>query len=124
MAIATPPTSAPLEVAPHRIVDQVCADFGLSDADIARALEANPRTVDRWRTGETYPQRETRQRLHELLELDRHLRETFDTPEAIKRWLHESSRYLGGLTPADAVRVGRFDRVEAALEALDSGVFL
>ena len=36
----------------------------------------------------------------------------------------ESNRYLGGMTPADAVRAGRIDRVEAALEAFDSGVFL
>ena len=124
MARTAPPSPAPLEVAPHRIIDQVCADFGLSDADLARALEAHPRTVDRWRTGATYPQRETRQRLKELLELDRHLRETFEPAGAIKEWLHSPSRYLGGLTPADAIRVGRFDRVEAALEALDSGVFL
>ena len=34
------------------------------------------------------------------------------------------NRYLGGLTPSDAIQVGRFDRVEAALEALDSGVFV
>ena len=48
----------------------------------------------------------------------------FTTPEAARAWLHGSSRYLGGLTPAEAIRVGRFDRVEAALEALDSGVFV
>ncbi len=36
----------------------------------------------------------------------------------------KGNRYLGGLTPAEAVRVGRTDRAEAALEALDSGVFV
>lgn len=50
-------------------------------------------------------------------------RETFTTEEAARRWLHAPSLYyLGGLTPADALRVGRIDRAAAGLEALDSGV--
>ncbi|MHB1005347.1 MAG: MbcA/ParS/Xre antitoxin family protein [Chloroflexota bacterium] len=49
---------------------------------------------------------------------------TFTTAEAARAWLNAANRYLGGLTPADALRVGRLDRVEAALEALDSGVFI
>ena len=56
--------------------------------------------------------------------LDRWLREAFDSPEAIRDWLNAENRYLGGLTPTEAVQVGRFDRVEAALEALDSGIFV
>jgi hypothetical protein len=59
-----------------------------------------------------------------LLGLDARLRETFDSAEAIRGWLNAENRYLGGLTPAEAVRAGRVDRVEAALEALDSGVFI
>jgi len=31
---------------------------------------------------------------------------------------------LGGLTPLQAIRAGRPDRVEAALEAIDAGIFL
>jgi ribosome-binding protein aMBF1 (putative translation factor) len=117
-------TNEALEMAPHRIVEQVGANLGLSTTELAAALATNPRTLERWRSRATYPQRETRRRLADLLALDRHLREMFRTTEAIQEWLHQPSRYLGGLTPADAVRVGRFDRVEAALEALDSGVFI
>jgi transcriptional regulator with XRE-family HTH domain len=113
-----------LHMAPHRIVEQVCGDLGLSTSDLARALGTSTRTLERWRSGETYPQHDMRRRLAALLELDRRLRETFRTPEAIHAWVHQPSRYLGGLTPADAIRVGRFDRVEADLEGLDSGVFL
>jgi Antitoxin Xre/MbcA/ParS C-terminal toxin-binding domain len=40
------------------------------------------------------------------------------------RWLRSESRYVGGQRPIDALRVGEFDRVEAALEALDSGIFV
>ena len=117
------PQVAPLGSAPYRIVEQASADLDLPIPELARALDADPRTVDRWRLG-MYPQKEARQRLADLQNLNYHLRETFATPEALKEWVHSPSRYLGGLTPAEAVRVGRFDRVEAALEALDSGVFV
>ncbi len=113
-----------LEVAPGQAVERLMGDLGLSKKELADALDATPRTLERWRTGGTYPQRDTRRRLAELVELDRHLRETFEDREAVRRWLSSPNRYLGGLTPVEAVRVGRVDRVEAALEALDSGVFV
>jgi hypothetical protein len=50
--------------------------------------------------------------------------ETFESSDVARTWLHSESRYLGGLTPAGAIRVGRLDRAEAALEALDSGITL
>jgi hypothetical protein len=59
-----------------------------------------------------------------LLALDVRLRETFDSAEESREWLNAENRYLGGLTPAEAVRAGRVDRVEAALEAIDSGIFV
>jgi transcriptional regulator with XRE-family HTH domain len=113
-----------LEMPPHRAIEQLRSELGLSREDIARALDASPRSIERWRGGETYPQREVRRRLTALLNLQHHLLETFSTAEAARGWLHAANRYLGGLAPVDALRVGRFDRVEAALEALDSGVFL
>lgn len=117
-------TELVLEVTPAQAVEQLERDFDLSRSELAGALGASPRTVERWRTGETHPQRGTRRRLAALIALDRRLRETFEDAEAGRAWLHASSRYLGGMTPADAVRVGRVDRVEAALEALDSGIFV
>jgi len=49
---------------------------------------------------------------------------TFLTPEAIGTWTHSDNAYLGGLKPIDALQVGRIDAVDAALEAMDSGIFL
>ena len=43
------------------------------------------------------------------------------TPEAARAWLHRPSPFLGHTEPIELVRAGRFDRVEAALEALTSG---
>jgi uncharacterized protein (DUF2384 family) len=116
--------SVALEMTPRQVVEQLAAELGLSNDDIAQALGTNARTITRWRAGQTFPQHAARRRLAALLSLHHRLRDTFTTPEAARDWLHEANRYLGGLTPAEALRVGRFDRVEAALEALDSGIFV
>lgn len=113
-----------LEISPSQAIIQLQRDLRMSQNDLADALNASPRTIERWRTNETFPQRDARQRLADLIALDQRLRDTFDSTEAIQSWLHTSNRYLGGLTPAEVTRVGRLDRVDAALEALDSGIFL
>jgi ribosome-binding protein aMBF1 (putative translation factor) len=115
---------ATLQLTPDQAIVRLSRDLGLSTATLAQATGASPRTVERWRAGETLPQREARRRLAALLALDRRLRETFDSSEAIRAWLHSENRYLGGLTPAEAVQAGRVDRADAALEALDSGIFV
>ncbi len=113
-----------LELAPAKAIQELIADLGLSKDDIARSLDTDLRTLGRWRSGQHYPQHEARGRLAALVALRDHLRDTFTSGDAIRAWLHDSSRYLGGLTPLDALRAGRIDRAEAALEALDSGTFM
>lgn len=109
---------------PGRLLEQLERELGLSRAELAAALDVNPRTLERWSTGEAYPQHEARRNLEALLDLQRHVSDTFSTSDAARTWLRAENAYLGRLTPADALRVGRPDRVEAALEALDSGVFI
>jgi uncharacterized protein (DUF2384 family) len=41
--------------------------------------------------------------------------------DAARAWLHRPSPFLGQTEPIELVRAGRFDRVEAALEAINSG---
>ena len=113
-----------LEMAPGRAVETVEGGLGLKGGELAGALGASVRTVERWRSGQTYPQHEARERLAELVALENRLGETFGDPEARRAWLRSASPYLGGLTPLEALRAGRPDRVQAALEALDSGVFV
>jgi uncharacterized protein (DUF2384 family) len=98
--------------------------LALSDKELAYVLSSSPRTLDRWRSNTTYPQHEARERLAILVALAEHLTETFRTEEAGHTWINTSNRYLGGFTPADAIRAGRFDRAEGALGALDSGIFI
>ena len=105
------------------LVQRIQRDLCLSESDLATALNVSPRTVERWRTEGVVPPQETRQRLRQLAELGDHLRDTFEA-DAIPRWLQSENRYLGGLTPLETLRSGRPDRVEAALEVIDSGIFL
>lgn len=115
---------AMLDIGPRQAIEQIEHTLNLSDRELAHQLAASPRTLNRWRMNETYPQHEARERLATLVTLAEHLHETFRTLEAISLWLDSANRYLGNFTPADAIRAGRFDRVEAALEALDAGIFL
>jgi DNA-binding transcriptional regulator YiaG len=112
------------EMTPRRAIETLEGGLGLGGGELAGALGASVRTVERWRTGQTYPQHESRERLADLVAVEHRLGETFANPEAGRAWLHSSNPYLGGLTPLEALLAGRSDRVEAALEALDSGVFV
>jgi uncharacterized protein (DUF2384 family) len=113
-----------LGIPPAQAVTRLQHALGMSSESLAHALGTTPRTIERWRTGVTHPQHEARRRLAALVALERRLGETFDSPDAAREWLQVESRYLGGLTPAEVVQVGRFDRVNAALDALDAGVFV
>jgi len=63
-------------------------------------------------------------RLDALEALVDRLDESFKTPQGVISWLQAESGYFGGLRPIDALLRGRIDAVDAALEALDSGIFV
>jgi Protein of unknown function (DUF2384). len=109
---------------PREALDTLEKSLGIRDEELAQALNSNRRTLQRWRAGTADPQRRVRQRLAELLRLQERVRGTFKSRGTVRRWFHSESRYLGGITPSEAIRVGRLDRVVAALEALDCGTFL
>lgn len=60
---------------------------------------------------------------HEGKELRDHIEDSFE-PEGVCEWLFAPSRYLKGQTPAEVILEGDLVSVEAALEALDSGIFI
>lgn len=115
---------AALTVAPTQILRRFVDDLGVPHQDLRDMFRIDQRTLDKWLSGEAYPQKAARARLNELDGLYVHLRETFADMADARAWLGDPSRYLGGLTPSEVLRVGRVDRVEAALEVLDSGIFL
>jgi transcriptional regulator with XRE-family HTH domain len=111
----------PVDISLGSAIRRLEADLGLDDYALSQALRVDRRTLTRWVSGETYPRQEGRDRLHALATLHARLGLTWKTAGAARRWLHRPSPYLGHAEPADMIRAGRFDRVEAALEAIDSG---
>jgi uncharacterized protein (DUF2384 family) len=99
-------------------------DLTLSDKILTAVLDVDARTLDRWRKGDCYPQKEARARIDRLMAIHRRLVDFFTEKQYVRSWMRTDSRYLGGLKPAEVLGAGRIDRVEAALEALASGAFV
>ena len=106
------------------LIEGLERDLGISLDTIARVLDVDRRTVERWRANQRVPQGKTRERLAELINLRDRLLGMSGTDEAAQAWLQPSSRYLGGFTPEEALKAGRLDRVRADLEGLAAGVYL
>ena len=98
----------------HATITQLEDDLGATPDLLADALGVNPRTLQRWHDGDTLPQPDSRVRLQTLAGLRDRLHETFMTTEAARAWMRHPHRMLGGLTPLDAIRVGRIDAVTRA----------
>lgn len=118
-----------LQVTPGHILRLLVDDLGLEDKDLRVIFDVEQRTIEKWASGETLPQRETR-RLNELAALHQHLGETFTSYDGARAWMRAPLRYLAGLTPIQVLRAGDSEqsssvaRLEEALEALDAGAFL
>ena len=113
-----------LGMIPGQAIQALESDLGLTIKDLQAILDTTSRNINRWVAEEAYPQHEARRRLAALMALRRHLGETFTAMEGARDWLRCPSRYLSGMTPLEAIRAGRVDRAEAALGALDAGVYL
>ena len=100
---------------------QLQTDLGLDEHGLALALGVDDQAVVRWSSGDDYPQTGARKRLQRLVELHYALSLMWSSMDAARTWLHRPSPYLGQTEPIELVRAGRFDRVEAALEAINSG---
>lgn len=123
MVVARPASSA-LGMSPGQAIRVLESDLGLTTKDLQVILDTTPKNIGRWISEQAYPQHEARRRLAALLAIHRQLAETFTEMEGARDWLRCPSRYLGGMTPLEAIRAGRIDRAEAALGALDAGVYL
>ena len=113
-----------LSMTPSQALALLQTDLGLTDAELGPVLGATPRTLARWRAGTAYPQHAARAGLVRLLHLRDRLHDTFRGPDSVRGWLHLPNPYLGELTPAEALRAGRLDRVEAALGVFEEGMVI
>lgn len=105
--------------------DLIRREWGWSPTELANALGVPETPILFWLAGDALPSEAVQPRLDSLLKLYARLQEVFSGDSiTVRQWLYAPSKYLGGLTPVDAIRAGRIDRAEAALEALESGVFI
>lgn len=99
-------------------------DLDIPAETIARALDVDRRTVERWRANRSAPQGKTRERMAELVALHERLITVLGTTELAREWLRTRSLYLGEFTPMEALKAGRIDRVRADIDGLVAGVYL
>jgi putative toxin-antitoxin system antitoxin component (TIGR02293 family) len=104
-------------------LDDLVERVDLDQAEVARVLGTNPRTVARWRHEGVSPRRESRERLLELLAVLERLAVTL-TPMAAHDWLFTPNPFLDHHKPVDLLRDGGFRRVLGAIDALADGVFV
>lgn len=92
--------------------------------ELARIIGTNKETMYRWLADDdSFPEGLVREHLDQLDALVDRLKGTFDLP-GIALWVHAKSGYLRGDTPLDALARGDVRRVNAALDALEAGIFL
>jgi putative toxin-antitoxin system antitoxin component (TIGR02293 family) len=114
-----------IDVSPRltqRLTDLASA-VDLDAVEIARAVGTNPRTVSRWLTETTAPQRSQRERLLEVIAVLERLSATL-RPEAAHDWLLTPNPLLQYDKPIDLLGEGSFRRVLGAIDALADGVFV
>lgn len=104
-------------------LQRVAADVDLDSGDLARVLEANPRTVARWLSQESEPRAAARERLLEVIAVLERLSKTLKA-SAAHDWLFTPNPTLEYHKPVDLLRRGDFRRVLGAIDALAEGVFV
>ena len=116
--------AAILGMTPGQAIEILQRDLGMTMKDFHVVLDTTPRNIERWVHEQAHPQTKARQQLAQLMEFHRHLAAMFTDWDSARAWLNAPSRYLGAITPIEAMRGGRLDRARAALLALDAGVYL
>lgn len=102
---------------------QVVGDLrgsALSTAEIGKLTGVSERQVQRWASGVSRPEGDSRTRLLELKYVIDLLREIY-TDEGVEIWLHGRNRGLGGARPIELLQSGEFDIVLEAIERLRVG---
>ena len=102
-------------------VTELTSSAGLTLEDIGRIVDASPRSVARWQSGDVVPQRLNRQRLIELAYVAEAVTAVLPRDEA-NLWIFTPSRALGHDTPADRIKSGDYRTVLSLIEAIADGV--
>lgn len=95
----------------------------LDQADLARVLDANPRTVARWLHRQAAPRPDSRERVLELLAVLDQLSGVLQA-QAAHDWLFSPNQMLDHYKPVDLLRDGEYRRVLGVIDAMAEGVFV
>jgi len=101
---------------------QVMRDTSLDASGVARILDRDPKTVQRWLRHETEPRWEVREVVLALNVVLERLAEIID-PAAAEDWLFTPTPALGYEQPVKLIRGGRAKDVLNLIDALGEGVF-
>lgn len=104
-------------------LDRASKQLDLDQADIARVLETNPRTVSRWIHRQAAPRPDARERLLELIAVIEQLSGVL-RPEPAHDWLFTPNPLLDNHKPVDLLRDGQYRQVLGAVDALAEGTFV
>lgn len=95
----------------------------LDQADLARVLDTNPRTIARWLHRQSSPRPDSRERVLELLAVLEQLSGVLQA-RAAHDWLFSPNPLLDHYKPVDLLREGDYRRVLGAIDAMAEGVFV
>lgn len=96
--------------------------LGFTQADIAAATGADPRSARNWQRG-TAPSSRNEDRLRELYYLASELADSLDAPGPAQ-WMRAPNRMLGGRKPLAVLREGHYERVLDAVNGYLHGTYL
>jgi hypothetical protein len=96
-------------------IEQLTRDLGLTNEEVAAALGAPPKMMDRWRAGIVAPGPAAGERLRRLSSVHERLYGLFK-PHDVLWWLRSPNVELNGQQPASCLASGEFHRVEAAID--------
>ena len=102
-------------------LERATSRLELEPTEIARLLEANPRTVTRWLQRAATPRPDARERLLEFIAVLEHLSAVL-RPEPAHDWLFTPNGLLDHHKPVDLLRRGEY-RKPCSDQPLGEGVF-
>lgn len=104
----------------HKVTELI-STLHLTQDEIGTIIDASPRSVARWSSGDVVPQRLNKQRLIELAYVAEAVAQVMP-PEMANLWMFTPNRLLAHDTPADRIRAGDYKSVLDVIEAIADGV--
>jgi putative toxin-antitoxin system antitoxin component (TIGR02293 family) len=104
-------------------LEELTSRVDFDQAEVARVVDTNTRTVSRWVQRQASPRPEARERLLELLAVLEHLSGVL-RPQAAHDWLFTPNPQLEHHKPVELLRDGEYRRVLGAVDALGEGAFV